>query len=111
VFNVITANRDDHLRNHGFLGDPRGWRLSPAFDMNPVPTTFEHAIALDEGDRTPDVELVRRTAGYYRIKPPRAEAIIREVQEAVGSWRGVAARLGIHRDEVEGMAAAFATDG
>jgi serine/threonine-protein kinase HipA len=29
VFNVITANRDDHLRNHGFLGDPRGWRLSP----------------------------------------------------------------------------------
>jgi hypothetical protein len=79
--------------------------------MNPVPTTSEHAIALDEGDHTPDVELVRRTARYYRIKPPRAEAIIGEVREAVGQWRSVTARLGIHRDEIESMAAAFATDG
>jgi serine/threonine-protein kinase HipA len=111
VFNVLAGNRDDHLRNHGFLGDPRGWRLSPAFDMNPVPTGSEHAIALDEGDHTPDVEVVRRTAGYYRIKPPRAEAIIREVREAVGQWRKIAARLGVHRDEIESMAPAFASDG
>jgi serine/threonine-protein kinase HipA len=111
VFNVLAGNRDDHLRNHGFLGDPRGWRLSPAFDMNPVPTASEHAIALAEGDHTPDVEVVRRTAGYYRIKPPRAEAIIREVREAVGQWRKIAARLGVHRDEIESMAPAFASDG
>jgi serine/threonine-protein kinase HipA len=109
VFNVITANRDDHLRNHGFLGTPRGWRLSPAFDLNPVPTKPEHAIALDEGDHTPDLDIVRQTAGYYRIKPPQAEAIIREVHEAVGAWRRVATRMGIHRDETEMMAtAAFA---
>jgi serine/threonine-protein kinase HipA len=108
VFNVIVAHRDDHLRNHGFLGTPRGWRLSPAFDLNPVPTKPEHTIALDEGDRTPDVDLVRRTAGYYRIKPPQADAIIREVQQAVSSWRRVAAKVGIHRDETEMMAAAFA---
>jgi serine/threonine-protein kinase HipA len=108
VFNVIAAHRDDHLRNHGFLGTPRGWRLSPAFDLSPVPTKPEHAIALDEGDHTPDLDVVRRTAGYYRIKPSRAEAIIREVREAAGSWRRVAAGVGIHRDETEMMAAAFA---
>jgi serine/threonine-protein kinase HipA len=109
VFNVITANRDDHLRNHGFLGTPRGWRLSPAFDLNPVPTKPEHAIALDEGDHTPDLDIVRQTAGYYRIKPPQAEAIIREVHEAVGAWRRVATRMGIPRDETAMMAtAAFA---
>ena len=91
--------------------DPRGWRLSPAFDMNPVPTASEHALALDEADHTPDVDAVRRTAGYYRIKAPRAGSIIREVQGAVGQWRRVAARLGIPRDEIESMAAAYATDG
>jgi serine/threonine-protein kinase HipA len=104
VFNVITAHRDDHLRNHGFLGTPRGWRLSPAFDLNPVPTKLDHAIALDEGDHTPDLDLVRQTAGYYRVKPPQAETIIREVHEAVGTWRSVAAKVGIHRDEIEMMA-------
>jgi serine/threonine-protein kinase HipA len=29
---------DDHLRNHGFLHEHRAlWRLSPAFDINPLP--------------------------------------------------------------------------
>jgi hypothetical protein len=35
VFNVAIGNRDDHLRNHGFLPTPTGWRLAPAFDLNP----------------------------------------------------------------------------
>lgn len=35
VFNVITHNFDDHLRNHGFLMINNEWRLSPAFDINP----------------------------------------------------------------------------
>lgn len=35
VFNILVSNTDDHLRNHGFILDPgRGWRLSPAYDMN-----------------------------------------------------------------------------
>jgi serine/threonine-protein kinase HipA len=27
VFNIVTGHRDDHLRNHGFLRTPAGWRL------------------------------------------------------------------------------------
>ena len=27
LFNISIANRDDHLRNHGFLWHSRGWRL------------------------------------------------------------------------------------
>jgi serine/threonine-protein kinase HipA len=38
VFNMLVSNTDDHLRNHGFLLVPgKGWRLSEAYDMNPVP--------------------------------------------------------------------------
>ncbi|MBN4056426.1 type II toxin-antitoxin system HipA family toxin, partial [Rhodothermus sp. AH-315-K08] len=45
VFTVLISNTDDHLRNHGFLyvGDA-GWRLSPAYDLNPVPTDIRPRI-------------------------------------------------------------------
>ncbi len=37
VFNIFVSNDDDHLRNHGFVWDPRlpGWRLSPLYDVMP----------------------------------------------------------------------------
>ncbi len=35
VFSVLIRNTDDHLRNHGLLLTSRGWRLSPAYDLNP----------------------------------------------------------------------------
>ncbi|MBL0039510.1 MAG: type II toxin-antitoxin system HipA family toxin [Xanthomonadales bacterium] len=35
LFNILIGNRDDHLRNHGFLRVGDGWQLSPAFDVNP----------------------------------------------------------------------------
>ncbi len=45
VFNVLISNTDDHLRNHGFLyEDHRGWRLSPAYDLNPVPTDIRPRV-------------------------------------------------------------------
>lgn len=36
VFFICISNVDDHLRNHGFILQPTGWILSPAFDINPV---------------------------------------------------------------------------
>ena len=35
AFNIAICNTDDHFRNHGFLLTPKGWTLSPAYDMNP----------------------------------------------------------------------------
>lgn len=35
AFNVAVGNWDDHLRNHGFVLGATGWRLAPAFDVNP----------------------------------------------------------------------------
>ena len=51
----MVSNVDDHLRNHGFLWvDRTGWSLSPAYDLNPVPTDLKARILttninLDEG--------------------------------------------------------------
>jgi hypothetical protein len=37
VFNAAVTNNDDHPRNHALLRHPDGWRLSPVYDVVPVP--------------------------------------------------------------------------
>lgn len=108
VFNVLAANRDDHLRNHGFLRSAGGWRLAPAFDVNPSPGSPQHTLAIDEAVRAPDLELVRETAPFYRLSPGRADAIVEEVRSSVAGWRQAAQAIRIPATEVELMAAAFA---
>jgi len=56
VFNILVSNTDDHLRNHGFLYHGNdGWRLCPAYDLNPVPTDIKPRVltlAINEEDTT-----------------------------------------------------------
>jgi len=35
LFNICVGNTDDHFQNHGFLLTPKGWILSPVYDVNP----------------------------------------------------------------------------
>jgi serine/threonine-protein kinase HipA len=107
VFNVLIGNRDDHLRNHGFLRFESGWRLSPAFDVNPMPGKVEHALALDGTVRIPDLHVVRDTAPFYRLTRAQTDEVIERVRSAVQTWRRVASQIEIPKDEVETMAAAF----
>ncbi len=108
VFNVLIANRDDHLRNHGFLRDRQGWRLAPAFDLIPTPEKAEHSLAIDERDREPSLDLVRATAPWYRIKGTRIDEIVDQVHSAVATWPTVARDLGLAAHEVAIMADAVA---
>jgi serine/threonine-protein kinase HipA len=107
VFNVLTANRDDHLRNHGFLRTAKGWRLAPAFDINPSPDKLEHSLALNDKVRVPDLEIVRETAPLYRLTSTQATQLIAEVSSVVSRWASVARGAGMGRDEVERLATAF----
>jgi serine/threonine-protein kinase HipA len=67
VFNILTSNRDDHLRNHGFIRQPSGWRLSPAFDLNPNPEKYDHALAIAPQGAAPTVATAIATAQHYRL--------------------------------------------
>ena len=110
VFNMLVSNTDDHLRNHGFLRARNGWRLSPAYDLNPVPTDVKprvHALAIDEFDGTASLETAFRIAPMFGIREGSARAIAREVGEAVSRWREVPTRLGLTPVEVERMSSAF----
>ena len=105
VFNVLIGNRDDHLRNHGFLREPTGWRLSEAFDMNPSTTKVGHALTLDGQSNAPDVNLVLKTAQYYRLKDAQAQSIFDDIKAELSHWKDVAHKHGLSSSEIERMTA------
>ena len=74
AFNVAIGNRDDHLRNHGFILGAQGWRLAPAFDMNPDADKADHVLNIDDTDNRPDLETVLATAPFYGLDAARALA-------------------------------------
>lgn len=52
AFSIMVNNTDDHLHNHGFLRSRGGWRLSPAFDINPNPDAGSPRVTGIGGART-----------------------------------------------------------
>lgn len=100
VFNVLVGNRDDHLRNHGFLRETTGWRLSPAFDVNPNPDKDSHVLALDEHEPTPDTKLLLQNREFFRLGSDRAAQVLEEVRATVRSWETRARAAGIKRTEI-----------
>ena len=107
VFSIAVHNTDDHLRNHGCLLTENGWILAPAYDLNPDPTGAGLSLNISETDNALSFDLALEVAPYFRLKQPSAEAILREVKHAVGTWKEHASDLGIARTEQEIMAAAF----
>jgi serine/threonine-protein kinase HipA len=84
VFNILISNTDDHLRNHGFLYTGQaGWRLSPAYDLNPMPVDLKPRVlstAITEDDATASLPLaMEEVAGYFGLDESRAKAIAGEV--------------------------------
>ena len=61
--NMLGSNTDDHLRSHGFILVPgKGWRLSDAYDMNPVSESHGLKLNVSEADNAMDLELARSVA-------------------------------------------------
>ena len=113
VFNMLVSNTDDHLRNHGFLREQNGWRLSPAYDLNPVPADVKprvHALAIDETDGTASLDTALEVAPMFGITGQAARATAAEVGRAVRGWRDAAAGIGISANEIERMSSAFDHD-
>lgn len=112
VFSVLISNTDDHLRNHGFLyAGATGWRLSPVFDVNPVPTDIKDrvlstAIGTD-GDPTASLDIALEVAPQFGLKAADAKRIAAEVGAATARWGTVATRFGIAASEIERMRSAF----
>lgn len=111
VFNILISNTDDHLRNHGFLYDGGdGWRLSPAYDLNPVPTDVKPRVLstnINEDDGTASLTLAMSVAKYFELEPAKAREIAKQVALPVSNWREEVARHGLTKNEIARMASAF----
>jgi serine/threonine-protein kinase HipA len=110
VFNVLVSNTDDHLRNHAFLYEKGGWRLAPAYDLNPVPVDIKPrvlSLAIDEEDGTASLDIALSVAKHFGLKASEAKEIAKEVGAAVAEWRKRAAAIGLGAKAIERMASAF----
>ncbi|MDA9589767.1 type II toxin-antitoxin system HipA family toxin [Opitutales bacterium] len=81
AFNVLLGNRDDHVRNHGFLmPGPNVWKLSPAFDLTPTPQLEEHSLSVNgkwSGIKLEDLQAVGRAFSVRGI-----DEILQKVSDA-----------------------------
>lgn len=110
VFNAMTGNTDDHLRNHAFLRERHGWRLSPTYDLNPSNEPFErrtHALAFLPGENRPSLELCMEMASFFHLEKRQAEEVLQHIGSALTQWRALARKNGLTESEIKRKAAAF----
>ncbi len=106
AFNIAIGNTDDHFRNHGFLLTPKGWTLSPAYDMNPTPWLHQ-SLLINGATNDSDLGILLESCEDYMIGRADAQRIICEVMASVGRWRQLAKNLGIAQREIDRFAHIF----
>lgn len=99
VFNILVTNDDDHLRNHGFLWEPRGWRLSPLYDVVPKPQVGRDrtlVLAVGPAGRAATVDNAVAGAGAFNLASEEAEVIARDLMDVVRTrWAAVFEEAGV----------------
>ena len=108
VFNMAVSNTDDHLRNHGFLLTTNGWRLSPAYDVNPQTNKDELSLNVNDEDNSIDINLAIETSRFFQLDRNEAKNLAEKICLIVReSWEGTARRYGLSRGQIEIMRPAF----
>lgn len=98
AFNICIGNSDDHFRNHGFLLTPKGWTLSPAYDMNPTNNLYQ-SLLINAVSNKADIQVLLESCEDYMINRKVAQGIIKDVQTAVSNWEVLAKQLQIPQRE------------
>jgi len=114
VFTILVSNKDDHLKNHGFIyaGNDR-WRLSPAFDINPSPSrhrVLETGI-IQGGSFDASLDIALDACEFFDVKRESAKAQISEIAKTIAEgWRQALRDQGSSADEVGVYTDAFEHD-
>ncbi|MCL2881460.1 MAG: type II toxin-antitoxin system HipA family toxin [Coriobacteriia bacterium] len=103
LVSIYLHNTDDHLRNHGLLRGKRGWRLSPAFDINPEPVlTHTRATSIDGVvDAADEWSALWGARAWFGLSDEEAQDIAQEVSAAFIFWKDIARRNGATQKEIE----------
>lgn len=111
VFTILVSNRDDHLKNHGFLyaGGDR-WRLSPAFDINPSPSrhrVLETGI-IQGGSFDASLDIALEACEFFDLAPADARQQAAQIAEIINSnWKRALRDEGCSAADAQSYAGAF----
>lgn len=115
-FNAAVSNLDDHPRNHAVLAPDRGWRLSPAYDLTPMPSVAREnrdlAMQCGPAGRGANKANLIAGAGRFLLDAGEAEAIFDRVVETVrADWHATMRRAAVSDGDCELIRSAFLYDG
>ena len=84
----------------------KGWTLSPAYDINPVPTGTGLSLNISTTNAL-SIDLALEMAEYFRVSDEKATEIISVVLSEVSKWESIAEKVAIPKAERNAMAKAF----
>lgn len=111
VFTILVSNKDDHLKNHGFIyaGGDR-WRLSPAFDINPSPSrhrVLETGI-IQGGSFDASLDIALEACEFFDLSPADARQLAFQMAETIAkNWKQALRDEGASADDLRNYADAF----
>lgn len=108
VFNMAVNNTDDHLRNHGFILTKKGWRLSPLYDVNPVPYGNHLSLNITADDNQISIDAAYELALLLDIEE---DCVLDEIKKIISivqnQWENLALKYNISRSSIEYMRPSF----
>lgn len=112
VFNIFVSNDDDHLRNHGFVCDPRlpGWRLSPLYDVMPrASLASERRLHLGVGPEGRIATLDNAFTGreVFTLSAEDAARSIAKIWKTVRQWKVYFEEYQVPDEQIAKVAPAF----
>lgn len=108
VFSMAISNTDDHLRNHAFILAKTGWKLSPMFDVNPVPYGRELSLNVDKDSNAINADLAISVSPLFGIPADEARCIANEMLDIIHNrWEDLARKYEIPAAQIREMAPAF----
>lgn len=114
IFTILVSNKDDHLKNHGFLYVGSGrWRLSPVFDVNPAPDRNPHleTAILEGGSHARSIKLALEASEFFEIPAAEAQRLIRDTARRIsGEWREAFRLVGLTGTPARDYEPAFMND-
>ena len=113
IFNIVFANKDDHLKNHSFIYDKLNdsWNLSPAYDvtysLNPLVNYKKTSRVLSINNKRTNISLedVKYIAQKYTVR--NYVSIIEEIQSSIQFWRNCAKELDIPSKIIDNISRDF----
>jgi serine/threonine-protein kinase HipA len=112
AYNILVSNDDDHLRNHGFVWEPRlaGWRLSPLYDVLPrashATERFLH-LGIGPQGRLATLDNALESHEMFTLSKATACEMIADIWRVVHEWRVYFESFGVPVPEIEKIAPAF----